>query len=244
MPILPLFFIVFLAFVAEASVGFGSTVITVALGALFVPVDTILPAFVPLNLLMSTYLVARYRAHIAWSVVGARVLPLMLVGLPVGMLAFRRLDREVLVLAFGAFVVVLSTLQLVSLARRRPSAHRPLPATVGGVFLVVAGVIHGAFATGGPLVVYVMGRQIHDKAAFRASLSLLWWVLNLVLVVGYAVSGQLAEATLVTAGWLLGPLLAGLVVGEWLHHRIPEARFRVAMFVLLLLAGVVLMARA
>jgi uncharacterized membrane protein YfcA len=243
-PILPLFFIVFLAFVAEASVGFGSTVITVALGALWVPVDTLLPAFVPLNLLMSIYLVARYRAHIVWSVVAARVLPLMLVGMPVGMLAFRRLDRGVLVLAFGAFVVLLSTAQLVSLARRRPAAARPLAPAAGGALLVLAGIIHGAFATGGPLVVYVMGRQIAEKAAFRASLSLLWLALNLVLVVSYVASGQLAEPTLIMAAWLLVPLGAGLVVGEWVHHRIPEARFRVAMFVLLLLAGVVLMARA
>lgn len=243
-PAIPLMVVVFVAFVVEASIGFGSTVVTVALGALFVPVETILPAFVPLNLLMSIYLSRRYRRFIVWPLVLRRIIPMMLLGMPLGMLAFRRLGSGSLVFAFGAFVVALSVLELVRAHGAGAAARPPLPRTLGGVLLVVAGVIHGAFATGGPLVVYVMGREVREKAAFRATLSLLWLVLNTVLLIGFLWSGKLDAATGLTTAWLLIPLGVGLVVGERLHHRIPEARFRTAMFSLLTVAGVVLMFRS
>ncbi len=244
MPALALMVVVFLAFVVEAAIGFGSTVVTVALGALFVPVDTILPAFVPLNLLMSIYLSRRYRQHIVWPIVLRRILPMMFIGLPLGMLASRRLDAQALVGVFGAFVVALSALELVrahgAAARDRPS----LPPGLARALLVVAGGIHGAFATGGPLVVYVIGRELREKAAFRATLSLLWMVLNSVLLIGFLWSGKLDAQTGRTTAWLLVPLALGLVVGERLHHRIPEAGFRKVLFAMLGVAGLVLMSRA
>lgn len=242
MPAIPLLLVVMVAFVVEAAIGFGSTVVTVALGALFVPVDRILPAFVPLNLLMSIYLVARYWRAVAWPVVLRRVLPLMLLGMPVGMLAFRALDKGALVTVFGVFVVLLSAHQLF----RHGSAASPAPLArgAGHALLVVAGVIHGAFATGGPLVVYVMGREVEDKSAFRATLSVLWLVLNTVLLVGFVWSGKLDAETVRASAWLLGSLVVGLVIGEALHARIPADRFRLVVFALLGLAGVVLVARA
>ena len=36
----------------------------------------------------------------------------------------------------------------------------------------------------------------------------------------------------------------GVLVGEWLHHRVDERRFRLTMYSLLLLASIALMARA
>ena len=43
--------IVLIAFIAEAAIGFGATVVTVTLAVLFVPLNVILPAFVPVNML-------------------------------------------------------------------------------------------------------------------------------------------------------------------------------------------------
>ena len=47
---------VLLAYTTEAMTGFGSIVIALSLGALVLPLDTLMPVLVPLNLLLSGYL--------------------------------------------------------------------------------------------------------------------------------------------------------------------------------------------
>jgi uncharacterized protein len=235
--------IVALAFTVEASLGFGATVVTVALGSMILPIDAILPSYVPLNLLMSGYLVARYRREVDASLLGRRVLPAVLLGMPLGMLAFSRFDERWLKVAFGAFVVMLALLELAS-ARTPSELRRPLPRGLALGMLSLGGVAHGAFGTGGPMVVYVLGRELgDDKARFRATLSVLWLVLNAVLVASFVVGGKVDAASATTTGLLVPPLALGLLLGEWLHARIPAARFRGAVFALLGVVGAALVVR-
>ena len=61
MSLLALCLIVLGAFTTEAAIGFGSTVLTVALGAHLFPIDRLLAAFVPVNVGLSAWLVLRNR---------------------------------------------------------------------------------------------------------------------------------------------------------------------------------------
>ncbi len=230
--------VVSLAFLAEATVGFGATVVTVALGAFLYPLDVLLPAFVPLNIALSTYLVLRYRRDVDWGLLLKRILPLMGVALPLGMLLFGVGDDGLLKLAFGVFVVILSAVELIRLGRR--GEGRPLTWTARAVLLLLGGLVHGLFATGGPMAVYVAGREIDDKSRFRATLAALSLVLNLSLMVGYTLSGKLTFETSRMSLVLIAPLGLGLLAGELLHHRVHPAIFRALLFGLLLLAGLVL----
>jgi uncharacterized protein len=234
--------VVGLAFTVEASLGFGATVVTVALGALWFPVDVLLPAFVPMNVAMSAWLAFRNRRHVRWDYLGRRVVPFMALGLPAGLLAFAHLPSAQLKQAFGVFVVLLSAVELVRM--RLPAAAPAAMAPVAErLMLVAGGVVHGAFATGGPLAVYVSGRVLDGKSQFRATLSVLWLVLNTVLVATYLVKGDIGAKSLGLAAVLVPSLFAGLAAGEWLHHRISMRAFRVIVFALLLVVGLVLVAR-
>lgn len=231
-----------LAFAVEASIGFGATVVAVTLGALLLPIDVLLPAFVPVNMALSATLFARHRRHVRWDLLGRRVLPYMALGLPAGMLVFSRFGDSGLRRTFGVLVVILSVFELFRMARSHTSAA--LSPALERVALIAGGVVHGAFATGGPLAVFVSGRVLDDKAEFRATLSVLWLLLNVLLVSGYAIGGRIGAPSL-SLGLLLVPsLLAGLAVGEWAHHRIPLRAFRIGVFVLLAVIGAVLVWRA
>ncbi|MFO0759731.1 MAG: sulfite exporter TauE/SafE family protein [Byssovorax sp.] len=234
--------VVVLAFTVEASLGFGATLISVTFGMFLVPVSDLLPAYVPVNMLLSSYLAIRYRRDIAWGFLFRRVVPLMALGLPIGLFAGARLDTHLLTRIFGVFVIVLSAIELLRKAPVEPSAKSPLrPFDVLVLFL--GGAVHGAFGTGGPMAVYVSGRTLTDKATFRASLSLLWVVLNLALVSTYAARGSIGRESLVRSSLFLVALVLGIVAGEKLHHRVPAARFRGLVFQMLLIAGAVLTIR-
>lgn len=227
--------VVFLAFVVETAAGFGATVVTVTLAAQLLPISEVLAALVPVNLVLSAWLVVRNHRHVDASLLGRRVLPFMGAGLAAGMLATASRDEAWMKPAFATFVVALA---IGELSRSRAAAPVAAPGPVASsVVLFGGGVIHGLFACGGPLAVYFLGRAVGDKARFRATLSALWLVLNAVLVGQFVARGLVSEASLARSGVLLGPLLAGLVAGEALHARLVERRFRVAVHLLLLAAG-------
>ncbi len=232
--------VVALAFTVEAAMGFGATVVTVALASMVISLEVVLPAFVPLNVVMSTYLVVRHARSISRALLLREVLPAMVVGMPAGMVLFRFLSEEMLRLTLGVFVVVVSALELRAGSRARGPLRRP----VSFGLLALGGVVHGAFATGGPLVVYVLGRKLaDDKAAFRATLSALWLALNLVLCASYAQAGRITAESMMLTAQLGVMLVLGLVVGERVHRAVSPARFRRMVFALLFVVGIVLVVR-
>jgi len=247
--------IVTLAFTTEAAIGFGATLITISLGSLLSPLDELLYAVVPLNALLSATVALRARRHIDARMLFLRIVPAMALGLPIGMFAFARFSGGLLQRLLGVFVLVLAALELAKKLRRPPlldgaptpgvrsTEEAPLPRAAALAMLFLGGVVHGAFATGGPPVVYVCGRIVKDKRVFRGTLSALWLLLNGVLIVTYARGGHLDAASLSRSAWLAPGLVLGLVFGEIAHGRIPEKVFRAVVFAMLAGVGLVLAIR-
>lgn len=224
--------IVTLAFLVEAAAGFGSMVIALTLGALFFPMPSLLGWLVPVNLVLSGYLLVVGRKHLDWKFLFSSVVPLMTAGLLVGIALARTTNTEWMKPVFALFVVAVAVQQLLS-----SSALKPLSRPVASLALFAGGIIHGVFATGGPLAVFVASRTLRDKSAFRATLAAVWVVLNVLLLPRLWLDGSLSAATLPLSALMLLPLAGGIFAGEWVHHRLDEARFRRVVAVLLLGAG-------
>ena len=236
--------IVFAAFVVEAATGFGSMVVALTFGALWFGVNELLGWLVPVNMVLSTYLVWRDRRSVQWRFLATKMLPLMALGLLAGtLIAAEAAKTTWLKPVFGAFVMAVAAWQLKT-ALKPTSSSTPLAAPARIAALLGAGVIHGIFATGGPLAVFVAARELPEKSAFRGTLSMLWLVLNALVLPRLVLEGQVTAATLQTSAWLLLPLAAGIGAGEWVHHRLDERRFRLIIAVMLLLAGGVLLGQA
>jgi hypothetical protein len=211
-------------------------VIALALGLHLFPLGELLPVFVPLGLFVSSWLVARGHAHVDRRLLLARILPWMGLGLALGLAIFERASHELLRRAFGAFVVALAALELWRLLRESALA-REIPAPAATAALLGAGVMHGMFSTGGPLLVWALGKSIPEKRAFRATLSCVWLVLGSALTAAYALSGRLDGGSLRATAALVPVLALAIAAGEWAHHRLDERRFRVLVYALLLVSG-------
>ena len=99
----------------------------------------------------------------------------------------------------------------------------------------------GAFGSGGPMVVYVLGRIIgSQKAAFRSTLAVLWLVLNSMLLFSFARDGNIGEASLRLSGAFGLAMLVGLFIGQKIHDRVDAKRFQVTVFGMLGVVGAVL----
>jgi len=225
------------AFATEGAIGFGGTVMAVCLGAQLLPLDVLLPAFVILNLVMSSWLLGRGRDVIAWRVLGREVAPPVGVGAALGLALFHVPGKAWLILAFAAFVIALAVFQLVKPAEGN-LARAPRIA-----LLVLGGIAHGLFGTGGPMIVYVVRRRLPDKRAFRSTLAVLWLTLNIALVVNFASTGLYVapvDTTLIVLAVTIAP---GLALGDFIHHKLDAQRFERAVWLLLLAAGLALAIR-
>lgn len=229
---------ILVAYTIEAVTGFGSIVIALSLGAILLPIPALLPVLVPLNILMSGYLSVRHRRHIHWPTLLRLILPLMAVGTLAGYLVRPVISASILQGLFGILIIWFAGRELWRMANNHvPRAH---PAGLTRGLMLGAGVTHGLFASGGPLLVYALAGTTLDKARFRATLIAVWFALNSLLTGIFLLDGSLVAAAPRLVLYI--PLLVvGVLLGEWLHQRVNEQRFRQLVFAMLLVTGVALL---
>lgn len=230
---------IFAAWTIDAAIGFGSLVIALAIGALIFPLDVIMPILVPLNILLSGYLTVRYRHQIQWPLMIRTIGPFMVSGTLCGLLLANGVPEPQLRLLFGIIVVWFAgrSLWLAYDSKASLKAHAPLTTRL---LTFAAGITHGLFASGGPLLVYALTGVKLLKQQFRATLSLVWFLLNLGLTIWFLLNGRIAVHADKLL-WYVPVVVAAILFGEWLHHRVSEDRFRKVVLVLLLFAGVLLL---
>ncbi len=234
--------IVFFAFVTETTVGFGSTILTVTLGANLVALNVLLPAFVPLNVLLSLWILLRYYRELKHQYILRKILPAVAVGMIAGMSLYRLGSPAGLLVVFSSFVAMMALYELVKEWRGVVSKAQ-LAGWQSFLLLGAGGAVHGMFGSGGPLIVYVANRELTNKATFRTTLASLWLILNGVLVINFQLAGELTGETLKITLLLLPMLVLGIAVGDRTHHLLPQRLFRVTVWALLLAASSILLVR-
>ena len=237
---------VLLGFTVEAAIGFGGTLISVGLGVFFLPLTEVLAIFLPLNVALSLTMLVRTRRDLDVRFLVRKLVPFMALGIPVGLFLSARVPASPLKRSLGVFLLLFSLREL-SKPASHPSSAPPAPPAGRRMFapllLFLGGVFHGAFATGGPLVVFVASGELRSKAAFRATLTALWCLLNSAVIATYAVQGKVNLGTL-QRSLLLTPLLVLSVwLGELVHRKVSAEKFRIAINVMLLALGASLVYR-
>ncbi|MGE8504654.1 MAG: sulfite exporter TauE/SafE family protein [Pseudomonas sp.] len=230
---------ILLAYTLEAITGFGSVVIALSLGALLLPIDQLLPILVPLNICMTGYLVHRHWRLIDRRLLLGTLLPGMVAGTLLGYWLLAYLDTQILKVAFGTLIAWFAGRELWRLRQNHALAVRPTWLT--RCITLAAGLSHGLFASGGPLLVYGLAGTHLDKARLRATLVTVWFTLNSLLTIAFLLDGRLLPA--LPQVFSYAPLLLlGVWLGERLHRRIDERHFRIAIYILLLVTGILLLA--
>lgn len=240
------------AHAVQVIVGFGASMLSLTIASLFAPIELLLPLLVPLNLGTPIYLVGRYRGAVDRPLLLRRMVPLGLLGLGLGFALFLVIDSAALTLAYGLFVVGLSSLRLVAALRERqlaapapdaPAPDAPEQLEPSPLWLVAGGVCHGLFATGGPILVLYTAVVLPEKQRFRCTMAGLWIPLNTALIVGYALEGSLTAASLETTAILAPALIVGVIVGEVIYRRLSQSGFNILVYSLLLFAGALLLSQ-
>jgi uncharacterized membrane protein YfcA len=229
------------AYTVQTATGFGSTLICVTFGAQLIGLEEVVRLVVPISFLQTGYIVLRHRDGIDWSLLLRRVLPLMALGMGLAFYLLTQVDGPWL--AFGLIVLALSSRDLHRLCFGSTDLDRPIPRLASIAALFGAGVIHGIYASGGPMLVYALGREGLSKKGFRSTLSMVWILLNTILITRFVAAGDYHRKALLEVLMLAPAVPLGVVLGEWVHYRVDERSFKIAVLVLLIAAAMSLLVR-
>ena len=234
--------IIFIAFMVNTATGFAGSIIALALGVHLFSIESLVPVIVAVNLAISIYIVALHHEAIDRRLLLREIIPATGLGVPIGIVLFNVARTDALKFAFGIFVIGVSLLELflILFSANGPS-RKPLSKVQSFLWLFSGGVMHGLYASGGPPIVYYAGRNIPDKRVFRSTLSAMWVVLNTVILVSDIATRKFTAESLWLVTLLLPALALGIALGELLHPRIPERSFRILVYSLLVVAGVLIL---
>ncbi|MGB8330318.1 MAG: sulfite exporter TauE/SafE family protein [Polyangiales bacterium] len=235
--------IVVAAYAVQTATGFGATLICVTLGAHLIGLEQVVRLVVPISFLQTGYIVMRHRDAIDWRLLLQRVLPLMGLGMGLAFYLLRQVGGPWLGLTFGLIVLSLASRDLRRLRVDSAAPDRPVSKSASVGALIAAGVIHGIYASGGPMVVYALGREGLSKKVFRSTLSTVWIVLNTILIVRFVTAGDYDQDALLDVLMLAPTVPFGILLGEWIHHKVDERSFKMAVLVLLIAAAISLLVR-
>jgi uncharacterized protein len=238
---------VVLGFSIQTALGFGGGIVALSLGALWMPVQTAVPLIAPLSIVQSLAVLRHEHGHIAWRPLLRIIAPTLGTGFVVGLLLATRLAEHDALLRkiYGGLVIVLALAGLGtswrSTAAQAVADGSPPQRVAASLASLVAGVVHGLFATGGPPLAWAAHFLGLRRDAFRTTLLATFLAINTVMVVVLVADARLRSAQALPLAMLVIAGLVAVPVGRWLARQLPEAWFRRAVYGLLLLIGLLLL---
>jgi uncharacterized protein len=233
--------IVLITHFQEGITGFGCTVLALPFVTLLVGLNVAVPVLVIQGWLIAVLILLESRRDIVWSEF-FHILVLAGCGLPFGMWLAMSLAEAGLTWVLAVFMVIVGGAGFVR--QYTPGGQSPVMTRrtriLASLFLPLGGLIHGAFGTGGPLVVIYAARALTDKKVFRVTLCMLWAVLNTILIVQWLTADRLTPHIWRMTALCVPFTLLGFVLGNHVHYRINESTFRRVIYAVLAFSGCVL----
>lgn len=232
--------IVFLTNIIQGITGFAGTMLAMPPSVMLVGFDTAKPILNALGLLSGIYIVAANRKNVNKKEF-LKIVAVMSVGMIAGF-ALRRVlsGRErVLYILLGA-VVIFTALSGIYKSFLRKGGEHGHGKAMSALLLTAAGVTHGMFVCGGPLLVSYMTGKVSDKQEFRATLSACWIVLNGIILADDIRTGLWSRELILLFCISAVILFAAMFIGSLLCKKMSRGLFMKITYVLLIVSGALL----
>lgn len=228
--------VVFLTNIIQGITGFAGTVLAMPPGIFLQGIDTAKMVLNILGILASLWIVSVSYKDINWKEV-KKILFFMVIGTALGMKIFTLLPLEFLLKIYAIFIILMALKGIFI----KGEMKTPEWVLVGVILL--AGVIHGMFVSGGPLIMIYVAKKLKSKSSFRATLAIVWIVLNTYLAFSHYNQGIFTSENIKLLYLSIPPFALGMIVGNILHHKMSQATFLKLSYILLSISGVALIAK-
>lgn len=225
---------VVIAGLSKGGFGGGAGFVAAPLIALALPPAQAVAVMLPLLMLMDVTGLKAYWGE--WDKAEAKVLMLgALPGLALGWAIFAQADGDAIKLLIGALAVGFAIFQIAQSRGWAPSGggSRRMGYFWGAIAGFVSFVVH---AGGPPTAIHLLARGL-GKTSYQATTVLFFWAINAIKLLPYAALGLFTPQTLTLSALLAPMAVAGMLLGVWGHHRMPQGAYFLIVRVLLLGTG-------
>lgn len=174
------------------------------------------------------------RRYIQWNIL-IKMTAFMLVGMGVGVWLFERISLDILLPAYGVMIILIACKKLFI---RKEIA---VPQICMIAVLLLAGIIHGMFLSGGALLVVYAVSVLKDKNEFRATVSPVWVILDAILIFSHYQLGYYTPENVWITVISMIPLVISIWLGNMLYKKINQQTFLKITYVLLIISGLTIL---
>lgn len=241
-----LFFLVILgANIMQGITGFAGTILAMSPSLLLVGYPVAKPVLNVLALISGFYVFIGNVKNVNWRELW-KIVAWMAAGIAGGIFiqGLFAEQQQILQKLLGVFVVFLAAQGLYKILRPSGGTEAPKPPSRATVlFLPAAGIVHGIFVSGGPLLVSYLTKKNLDKVTFRATISTVWVFLNSLVLLDDIRTGLWNPSLLKVQLISIPFLLAGMFIGSKLYARMSQQLFMKITYVLLFISGISLLVK-
>ena len=228
-----------LTHIIEGVTGFGATVLGMPFAILLLGVEIAKPVLTLYALLLCLYIFIRNIHLVRWDSY-LKMMGALLIGLPMGIAVYNYLPQNILLTILAVFMILVSIRGML-IAFDILQKTSQIAEWIALIFVWIGGVIHGAYSSGGPLIIIYATEKIKDKSEFRATLCLIWVTLNTIILSQMALAGQLTKQVWEVSLYGIPFLIGGTIVGNIAHHKLNESVFTKLTYTILLVTGIVML---
>lgn len=228
--------IVFFAFYIRAMTGFGGTLISVPLLALFFDLKLVVPLATLIEVISSLLLIKP-----VYKKINRLALVPLVIGALLGTLTgsyFLKSFTNILLKRTLGFIIILFALNMLR-ERGRKVKKLPNSAAYGAGF--IGGTLGGMFGVNGPPIVMYLNYQLGEKDVLRATLIGLFTIDAFWRITVFTASGLVTSRVLELALILIPAFFVGTFLGNKTHAKISKIKFRKITSGLLILSGAMLL---
>lgn len=234
----PILGIILGAYFIRGITGFGSGLLSVPLLALIIPLQTVVPLILVLDLSASLLMTRNARADVKWQEI-IPLLPSSLIGIVIGVSLLVSLPREPLLTGLALFVILFGLRYLLNIhGDRLVSKIWSIPTGL------IGGLIGALFGTGGPPYVIYLAHRISEKSQLRATFSGLFMLDGSIRVITFIIMGLLGISLLPLIILSAPVMMLALYLGSRIHVGISNRQMLMLVGTLLLISGGSLLVKA
>ncbi|MCQ2796910.1 MAG: sulfite exporter TauE/SafE family protein [Bacilli bacterium] len=222
--------VVFLTNIIQAITGFAGTVLAMPFSIQLVGKPYAKPVLNAIALLVCIIVVVRNFKKIDWKCL-LEIIVFMGIGMVAGFFLEKYLYSKWFLKIYGIIIVFIAIYYFF--------VDNPikLPKPIGWVIMFLAGIIHMIFVSGGPLLIIAAKNKIKDKETFRATLSMVWVILNSSILVTDAVGGNFSLDQLWILLIMIPTVVISILIGKFALKKMSNNLFMKLTCVLLFISG-------
>ncbi|MFH0818540.1 MAG: sulfite exporter TauE/SafE family protein [Patescibacteria group bacterium] len=226
------FFTTFLASATQSLVGFGFSLLAVAILVNFYSVQLVVAVVLLFNLIIDLVIWYRNRKIVQINKIFILFLA-SLFGMPIGVYILLIVNPDILKFFIGVIILLTAIAMIMGFKNKLKYKHQT------AVFIgFLSGLLQGSVHVGGPPVALFFANQNMEKRIFRANIIAYFALLNIFTFLWFIYKGLINKEVIIMTGIFLPAVIIGLLLGIILHSKINENLFKKIILVIIALGGV------